>query len=232
MNIRTQWQPWLLAALLSVVVPVSNVLAAGDPAGDFLSTYAGPHNGDLDVLSADVSFDQAGSQLVFSATFNGAIGTSPDAIYVFGVDRGWGYVGNNVFQSGFPPGGLPTIGSGVTFDVVLILTPGGNGEVTDLFYGGGHALGAGSVTISGNTLTAFAPLSFFEPGIGEPTTWGWNLWPRDINSLANVNVSDFAPDNSDLRITPVPEPETWTLLIAGLLCLGMRRGRTGRDRAS
>ncbi len=221
MTIPKKWRPLLLAALLSAGAPVSSAFAVGDPADDFLGSYTGPHNGDLDVLSADVRFDQAGSQLVFSATLNGAIGTSPDAVYVFGLDRGWGSVGNNVFQSGSPPGGLPKIGSGVMFDTVLILTPGGAGNVADLFYGGGHSLGAGSVTISGNTLTAFAPLSFFEPRIGEPTSWGWNFWPRDINSLANVHVSDFAPDNSDLRITPVPEPGTWAMLLGGLAGLGL-----------
>ena len=221
---------WLYAGLLSVGVPVSSAFALGDPADDFLSSYTGPHNGVLDVLSANVRFDQASSQLVFEATLNGAIGTSPHAVYIFGIDRGWGNVGNHVFQSGGPPGGLPKIGAGVTFDTVLVVTAGGAGSVTDLFYGGGHTLGAGSVAISGNTLTAVAPLSFFTPGIGGPTSWGWNLWPRDINSLANVHVSDFAPDNSDALITAVPEPGTWALLLAGLAGLGIRCSRTSGGR--
>lgn len=228
MTIRMKWRPWLCAGLLSMGVQASSAFAIGDPAGDFLGSYTGPHNGDLDVLSADVRFDQASSQLVFSTTLNGAIGTSPDAIYVFGIDRGWGNVGNNVFQSGGPPGGLPKIGSGVFFDTVLIVTPAGTGHVTDLFYGGGHTLGAGSVSIAGNTLTAFAPLSFFEPGIGAPTTWGWNLWPRDVNSLANVHVSDFAPDNSDALIRAVPEPGICAMLLAGLGVLGLMARRQKR----
>ena len=119
---------WLYAGLLSVGVPVSSAFAVGDPANDFLGTYTGPLNGDLDVLSANVRFDQASSQLVFEATLNGAIGTSPHAVYIFGIDRGWGNVGNNIFRSGGPPGGLPKIGAGVTFDTVLVVTAEGQGR--------------------------------------------------------------------------------------------------------
>ena len=42
-----------------------------DPAGDFLATYTGPHNGDLDVLSA--SAVQNGTSVTLTANLNGAI---------------------------------------------------------------------------------------------------------------------------------------------------------------
>lgn len=69
---------------------VSTVPRTGmiDPAGDFLSSYVGPKGGDLDVAAAQVTF--TGTDFLFSATMNAPIGTTPQAFYVFGVDRGAG----------------------------------------------------------------------------------------------------------------------------------------------
>ena len=76
-----------------------------DPAGDFLATYTGPLDGDLDVLSAGAV--QNGTDVVLTATMNGDIGTTPGAVYVFGVNRG----------AGLPllTFGAPSVGAGVNF---------------------------------------------------------------------------------------------------------------------
>jgi hypothetical protein len=34
-----------------------------DPAGDFLASYAGPQNGDLDVISSEVFYDNVANTL-------------------------------------------------------------------------------------------------------------------------------------------------------------------------
>src|SRR3954470_14745205 len=69
-----------------------------DPTGDFLSSYTGPHNGDLDVVNFDAQFD--GTTFTFSSTSNAAIGTTPGGIFVWGVDRGAHTAGFGAFRPG------------------------------------------------------------------------------------------------------------------------------------
>ena len=78
---------FLLAAVALVTTPAAAVTRT-DSAGDFLPTYVGPHNGDLDVLKFSTSI--VGSNFVLSATLNGPVGTTPGVIYVWGVNRGAG----------------------------------------------------------------------------------------------------------------------------------------------
>ena len=94
---RTPLLAILSLSLLSAVPSTAALIS--DPAGDFLPSYTGPQNGDLDVLSAQVFFN--GSDFRFTSTLNGAIGATPNAIYVWGIDRG----------AGTP--GFPTIAPGV-----------------------------------------------------------------------------------------------------------------------
>ncbi len=83
-----------LAAAPAVATPIT------DPAGDFLSSFAGPHNGDLDVLSAEALFD--GVNFTFRSTENGPIGTTAEGLFVWGIDRGL----HNQFFVSFRPGVL------------------------------------------------------------------------------------------------------------------------------
>ena len=55
-----------------------------DPVGDFIPSFVGPHNADLDVLTSEVVLQ--GSQFVFSARLAGAVGTTPGSLYVLGLD--------------------------------------------------------------------------------------------------------------------------------------------------
>src|SRR5207302_5257972 len=79
-----------------------------DSTGDFISSYGGRHNGDLDVVGAEVQFD--GVNFYLHAVLNGAVGTSNGAIYVFGFNRGAG-------TAGFASIGI----NGVLFDRVIVL---------------------------------------------------------------------------------------------------------------
>lgn len=192
-----------------------------DPAGDFLATYTGPRNGDLDVLAAGVTFD--GTRFTLTGTLNGAIGTTAGALYVWGVDRGAGTAR------------FGALAPGVTFDSVVSLTATrdaagnlvGSGTVNRLFEGGSTALGAGDVVISGNTITA-SVLASLLPGQGlAAANYTFNLWPRF--GTGNAAISDFAPDNANFAAGSVPEPSS--LILCSLAAIGGLGWRAARSRA-
>ena len=187
-----------------------------DPANDFIPSYTGPHNGDLDVLLANVQYD--GSQYLFSGTVNAPIGTTPTGLYVFGVDRGTG-------TARFGP-----IATGVLFDSVVSFTAAGVASVRELQPGGAATTLPGSaLQISGNSFTAQIPASLL-PSFGlTQDAYTWNLWPRSGAGGTNV-ISDFAPDNSNLRVQAVPEPGAMGLVLSlgAFGSASLLRGRRGR----
>lgn len=209
-------------AAVSVVLVVFSLVGVGagalvvDPQGDILPSYtAGPPNPDLDVLSAEVVLDILNSTLTFSGTHAGPIGTTSGAIYVFGLNRG---VGTERFQKA-----TPKIGAGIFFDSVLMLRPDGTGQFNDTVTGANTPLPPGSVIISGNTISS-VPLSlslFPSQGFG-PQDYTWNTWPR-VGLGQNNQVSDFAPDASNVAVTIIPEPATLCLLALGALAIKRRR---------
>ena len=185
--------------------------AATDPTGDFLAGYAGAQNGDLDVVSASVTYNAGTHLFDFSATMNAPIGTTSSAFYVWGIDRG---AGTEKFNTGAHP-----IGAGVKFDTVVIFRLDGTAAA------GGKTL-AGDVTWSGNTIMGSVPDSLL-PSMGLAfEDYMWNLWPRDGNASGNAAISDFAPDASDAGVTAVPEPASWAMMggaLALMLAAAKRR---------
>lgn len=209
----------LFGALLCVGSVASQVQAAtiSDPAGDFLSTFAGSTNSkDLDIVSASATYDATTDTFVLSSTSAGAIGSTATALYVWGVNEGTG-------KAGFAANGLPD----VLFDQVILLRPDGTGNA------GGAALPAGAVTVSGNTLTAsisgaLLPSKGFAKG-----DYTWNLWPRDtaFSSKGFGAIADFAPDKVNFATTSaVPEPATYALMGVGLLLVGLAGRRAQAPR--
>ncbi len=156
-----------------------------DPAGDFLSTFTGPHNGDLDVLSGEVSYD--GTNFVFTSTMSGAIGATPGAAYVWGVNRG---AGTARFAPATP---------GVVFDFIVIAVPGGASTTRDLVTNTSTALAASAVVTSGSTLTVTVPASLLTSQGFTPANYTVNLWPKTTGG-----ISDFAPDNSMAPVRVLP----------------------------
>lgn len=214
---KTRWLQ-VAAAAAGIMATACWAAEIADPAGDFLPTYAdaGARAGDLDVLRADVTFD--GSDFVFRSIQSAAVGTTPSAFFVWGIDRGQGTPRFGV---------IPGIGrgsydaTGVLFDSVLILRPGGQSVVNDLVGGAPPAnLAASSVTASGNELTAVVSASLLPSrGFGFDQ-YGFNLWPRDAAAPAGNNqISDFAPDNATFRATRVAEPASLGLLALGAAAL-------------
>jgi hypothetical protein len=201
----------LAMCMLPALSPAALII---DPAGDFLPTYVGPKNGDLDVLEAEVFFD--GESFLFTSTSNGAIGTTPAGVFVWGINRGAGFLT------------FPGVAPGVTFDSVVIIVPGGGSFAQALDTGLVTPIPAAAVNMAGAFLSARVPLSAL-PSLGvAPAAYTVNLWPRSELLLIDPVISDFAPDNSNAGVTVVPEPGTSTLLasaFAGVLVLARLRKR-------
>ena len=212
-NFRKGVRVSLLAGGIALAIGAAPVQAAAitDPAGDFLPSYTGPHNGDLDVLSAQVTF--TGSSFLFTSTLNGPIGTTPTGLYIWGINRGAGTVG------------FPTIAPGVTFDSIFSISPSGASSVRDLV--NNVVTPITDITVSGSTVSGLVPL-YALPSLGQltPANYLVNVWPRSGAGGINV-IADFAPDNSEFAVTnATPEPSTISMVGAvGLVGIGLVRRR-------
>jgi hypothetical protein len=196
------------AVLLSAAQSKAAVIT--DPAGDFIPSYTGPKNGDLDVLSAQVSFN--GSSFTFTATMAGAIGTTTGGNYVWGINRGAGAQG------------FATIAPGVFFDSVFLINPAGGSMVRDNIAAVSTPIT--DISFSGDTITGTVALSLLPSEGFTPANYLVNLWPRSGSSGLSV-IADFGPDNSDAAVTSTPEPAGLALLggmaLAGLVFMRRRK---------
>ena len=77
------------AALLCTAAP-SQAATVLDPAGDFLPSFAGPNDADLDVLSFSVDYDPVNMVFNLGAMLAGPINAARSGLYVIGVDTGSG----------------------------------------------------------------------------------------------------------------------------------------------
>lgn len=212
---------------LCAFAPAAHATTIADATNDFLSTFAGPHNADLDVVSAQATLGSGFIRL--SATMAGSIGTTKvdgvaNGVYVWGVDRG---KGTEVLNQGPNP-----VGAGVKFDAIVVLFANGTGFVVPVNPDGTPAdvpsfLAAGAVTIDGDTISVDVSLDKLPSTGADIDDYGFNIWPRidDINS--NDQVADFAPEGSTFSVSAVPEPASWALMMSGIgLAATLRRRRT------
>ncbi len=198
----------LMAAAAACPAAALAIDGITDRPGDFLATFAGSTTAfDLDVIAATVTYNSATDIFTFASTQSGAVGLTATGLYVWGVNRGAG-------TAGFAVNGLP----GVLFDRVVLLRPDGTGSVS------GTNLPAGSVLISGNTITASVSGSLLPSTGYAKGAYTFNLWPRDGGLAAGfTQISDFAPDNANFTATVVPEPASVVLMSLGLAGLLWRR---------
>lgn len=208
----------VLAGLL-IAAGTAHGGVVSDAANDFLSTYTGVKGLDLDVRTTEATLDIVAGTLSVTTTVGANIGTTPTGFYVFGFNRGQG---TQRFVTG-----TPSVGAGVSFDLVLILRPDGTGQVNDLIGGTSTPLAPGSVIISGSTISsAPLPLSLFPTRGFTPENYTFNLWPRVSNVSGNAAIPDFAPDASNAGLTIVPAPGAAVLLGGVVVALGGRRRTT------
>ena len=114
------FKPALLAATLALSLPsLAAAVPLTDAANDFIASYTGPKNGDLDVRSSEVFLGNG--VFDFTASLGGNIGTTAGGFYVFGVNRGAG-------TARFASLGL----NNVLFDAVVIINNNLTGSVRDL----------------------------------------------------------------------------------------------------
>lgn len=180
-----------------------------DPAGDFLASYTGPHQADLDVTSLSVSYDASTMNFLIQSTFAGAIDPATPGFYVIGVNTGTG------------TGPFGSIGEpNILFNQVAVVQKAGTAAI------GATPLAPGSVTIGGNALSLVVPLSLLPSTGFDPMHYAWSIWPRSGSVGGLATISDFAPDNATLAAN-VPEPAAWSLMVGGFGLIGgaLRRRR-------
>jgi hypothetical protein len=220
MNAYPAWRGFARTALvfgcLTGLSELAEAVTVNDGPGGFIPTFAGTQSPDIDILTASLSL--SGSNLLFSATLNGTIGTATGTTYVLGIDRG-------LSTRNFSAVGL----GGVTFDSVLTVT--GTGTLGGTDFVTNTAISA-PFQISGSNLTAVIPLSLL-PVVGSFTSadqFGWNFWTRG-NVAGNNGLADFAPDTSDARVV-TPLPAALPLFASGAGLLGFLSWRRKRKSAA
>jgi PEP-CTERM motif len=201
----------IAAAALMCSINAAHAVTVADATGDFLPSFVGPNDADLDVTSFSVTFNSVTNVFTLGAVFAGVINPANAGRYVFGVNTGTGVI------APFAAIGQPL----VTFNQAVVINKDGTGTV------GATALPVSDIVVVGNLLTAKVALALLPSTGYTPVQYGWNLWPR--NAVAgNTGISDFAPNNALLAISPVPEAGTWAMVIVGFGAAGvaLRRRRT------
>ena len=203
-----------LALLASAWSAGAQAVTVFDPVGDFAPGYTGAA-ADLDVTSFSVGYNTATQIFSLGATMAGIINPATVGVYIIGVNTGTGT------NAPFAAIGAPNVRFNQTLRV--------NKDGTALL--GTTALTA---TVVGNLFTVAVPLSLLTSTGFAPEQYGWNLWPRN-GTGAGTFVTDFAPDNGLLAVSaPVPEPQSWAMLIAGFGLTGaaLRRRRVATSALS
>lgn len=217
----------LVTTAAALLLPLTGARAATDPVGDFLPTYTGPQNADVDLISGNVGL--TGSNFTFSILTNGTVGATPNALYVWAINRGAGIA---------RPAIAPPAGASLLWDAVVVMLPNGTLRVVTLPSAGAPTITSipGGTSIAGNSLYAIVSSGLLPSTGFTPANYTFDLWSRvRVNPLTDGATSEVADllDASPLRA--VPEPGTWMMMVIGFSAIGMvarRRVARGGPRAA
>ncbi|QSA97711.1 hypothetical protein [Methylococcus sp. EFPC2] len=194
--------------------------AAGitDPVGDYLSGYTGSTAGDLDVLSASLTYNPSTDIFHFESNYGADVGTTPAGFYVLGINRGAG-------TARFAANGLPN----VLFDTVIRFGSTGTGLINLLNTDPATVtpLLPSAITIQGKRLSADIAGALLPSAGLAKSDYTWNLWPRDgASGTGFPAISDFAPDTTNAAVQTVPAPAAvWLFgsVLGVITVIGKRR---------
>ena len=211
----------LIVAIALACVGTASSATITDPTGDFLPSYTGPANPDVDIISANVLFD--GTSFDLSASANGTIGSTPNSLFVWAVNRGSGIA---------RPALAPPAGAGILWDAVVVMFPDGTLRVVTFPAAGPPTINniIGGTTVSGNNLSAtLAAMLLPSTGLAA-SDYTFSLWSRVRVSPAadgaNTEVADLLAGSGSIRSTAVPEPATWLTMLLGFAAIGMAFRKT------
>lgn len=218
------------AALLASAATASATVT--DPADDFLPTYTGAQDADLDILSGGVTFD--GTSFFVTATVGGPIDATTGQLYAWGIDRGAGTPRIDLLRD-------PDIAPGILFDAVLVMLPNGTLTVVTIPAMGAPTFTnlAGGTVVDGANISANIPLSLLPSTGFAPEDYTFGFWSRlRVNPAAdgtNNEIADFLAGSGALNARAVPEPGTWLTMLLGFGLIGSamrtRRARSIRSPA-
>jgi len=198
-------------AAIGLAGPVS-AACTPDPQGDFLATYTGPHVGEVDIRCIDVRL-QAG---VFKITVKAddIIGGSGKSYFVLGINRGAGIP--RLQFIGAPPPLRPDL----NFDAILLAYTNGPPDLSVLPPPNFVSL-PGAVSISGDTLTAWLPLSYLPSTGFTPENYEFTVWTdyQVTGQIGDAN-NNYIPDFSSTIHPSVPEPASWAMMLGGFGAIG------------
>ena len=200
------------SAMILALGGAAHAATVSDATGDFIPTYTGPHQADLDVTSFSVTYNSALQTFLLQSTMAGTIDPTLGGFYAIGVNTGTG------------PSNFAAIGfDGVRFNQVIAVRKDGTANI------GANALAPGSVTIGGNALSVLVPLSLLPTTGFDAAHYAFNIWPRSGTVGGTAVISDFAPENATLAAAP--EPATWATMVVGFGLCGAALRSSRRTRA-
>ena len=176
-----------------VAAPLS---AVSDPSYDFVSTYVGPRNSDLDIITFSAQFDPNRSVFIFRAKLSGVIRETPNGVYVICVNRGNGSAL------------LESIGiSSVLCDSAVIVKNNGVATVATFEPAFKNSPLNGTVKIKGAEFEITVPASQLPTtgfALGDYTV---TLWSRSDGGKNDL-VADIAPDSGSLKVSIAPSAQS------------------------